>query len=195
MHDDITRNYHGGNECSQEAFKKIKPHIGTIDDRIIAFMKTKPLGQTTSEEVEKELGMKHQSASAALTRLKDAGRIGEVFETHRQKKINGYGVVGLLSSEWLKDMEQGQQTFGRALCKSCRKEVIYLAHERTGNVACIDAQKREGGNIAIDEGRGVYRVIKKDHIKAFEAEHGRKPAAYVDHHYTCPDADKFRRKK
>lgn len=72
--DDITANYHRGNQYSAAAHDSIKPRKQQDISRILVVLYAHPNG-LTCEEVEFLLGMKHQTCSARFTDMKKMGWI------------------------------------------------------------------------------------------------------------------------
>jgi len=72
-HDDITRNYHGGNKQSEEANRRTRKH----KDRARVVMHIWSCGTygCTCYEAEQALGMRHQTCSARFSDLKNDGVI------------------------------------------------------------------------------------------------------------------------
>lgn len=101
--DDITANYHGGNELSVEANKKAQPAKERDRGKIVDLLMHEPTGMTC-DEIEVRLNLKHQTASARLTELK---RDGLVFVWGRRKTPTGsFAGVNIL-----KAAVQGTLTF------------------------------------------------------------------------------------
>lgn len=76
-----------------------------------------------------------------------------------------------------------------AKCKSCDAEVMFVSSATTGKLQILDATPAANGNIVIVDGKA--KVIPKGDLFAGEHEGPR----YLDHHASCPDAAKWRRKK
>lgn len=94
---DITRNYHGGNEVSDDARKSIEHRVGADRTRILAFMRSKPDNATWVKEVIRELGLTHQTASARLSELKADGAIEEWRDaTGKQRRMEKCGMVRIV---------------------------------------------------------------------------------------------------
>jgi hypothetical protein len=62
------RRYRG---TSKEAWAAIQPHLPEVDHDIFAFIVR--TGGSTSEEIEQGLGMRHQTVSAEISHMTDAG--------------------------------------------------------------------------------------------------------------------------
>lgn len=73
---DITWNYHRGNQYSAAAHDTIKHRKQQDVSRILVVLHAHPDG-LTCEEVEIQLGMKHQTCSARFTDMKKLGWIVE----------------------------------------------------------------------------------------------------------------------
>jgi hypothetical protein len=67
-------------------------------------------------------------------------------------------------------------------CRSCGRPIYWLRHETTGKHAPIDAERREGGNIAIDLEHGYYHVMPL--VAGLPA--------YVNHFSVCPQQAAWR---
>jgi hypothetical protein len=71
----------------------------------------------------------------------------------------------------------------QSTCRSCGTRIYWLMHEVTGKRAPIDAESREGGNVAVDLEHGTYRIV---------------PAtgqpAYTNHFATCQQPAVWRQK-
>lgn len=70
----------------------------------------------------------------------------------------------------------------------CRADIFRLKHEGTGNIAPIDMEPVDGGNIEIDVEAGTYRIIPKDDRLA-----NPKPR-HLNHWATCAAKEEFRKK-
>ena len=75
MTDDITRNYHGGNEESEQANESITGTKEQMRTKLYDALKRRP---STCEELEDRFGMKHQTVSARLSELKRDGLVEKV---------------------------------------------------------------------------------------------------------------------
>jgi hypothetical protein len=64
---DITINRHGGNQLSMEAYLSIADKKNTLRIKVVSFVKGCGYQGATSDEVEQELDMPHQTASARMT--------------------------------------------------------------------------------------------------------------------------------
>lgn len=74
MTDDITANYHGGNQFSHEAFESTPEERRRHDRlRILSFLRA--TGSATCDEAEVALDMTHQTCSARFSDLKKAGQL------------------------------------------------------------------------------------------------------------------------
>lgn len=72
--DDVcTRNHHNNPE-SRAAFEAIEPHLGRLQILVLSFIATRDAGATV-KNVRECLKMEHQTASARLTELSQAGHI------------------------------------------------------------------------------------------------------------------------
>jgi len=60
-------------ETSRDAYMAISPHAPNMRERVFAFIRES--GGATCDEVEVALGMVHQTASARLNELANAGRV------------------------------------------------------------------------------------------------------------------------
>ena len=81
MAHDITKNYHRGNPESKEAFKRLKREIAERDKAYIerALIRRGKIG-LICDELERMLGMKHQTASARMSEMVKEGRITRTEE-------------------------------------------------------------------------------------------------------------------
>jgi hypothetical protein len=81
--DDPTRNYHGGNPESNEAFESIKGRQRRLDlRRVVEFVGSRLQG-STCDEAEVALGLSHQTCSARFT---DAKRKELIFVTDQRRR-------------------------------------------------------------------------------------------------------------
>lgn len=86
---DICANNHKGNENSQLA--NLATDKEKDIERILKFMRSRPDKKTYVKEIIRELGLKHQTASARLSDLKTMGKICAAKE-----RREGCGVVQLV---------------------------------------------------------------------------------------------------
>ncbi len=76
MQEDITANYHGGNEASVEAHQSISSEsAASLRQKVLRLISSEQHRGATSDEAEQALGLSHQSCSARFTELKALGRI------------------------------------------------------------------------------------------------------------------------
>ncbi len=75
MSADITRNYHGGNPESTAAHRSIVPAKETLLRRVVGFVRGRGERGATSDEIEVELGLPHQTVSARITEAKASGAL------------------------------------------------------------------------------------------------------------------------
>lgn len=78
------------------------------------------------------------------------------------------------------------------LCRSCKKEILWLAHVETGKAMPVEAEKVIDGNIVIDERNGKYRIVTgpewtKAHLNGIKL--------HISHFARCADAGSFRKTK
>ena len=73
--------------------------------------------------------------------------------------------------------------YGWTYCRSCHAKIYWLKNERTGKLAPIDKDPAPdgSGNIEVEDGRGIYRVV------------GKGPGRHKNHFVTCPAAGVWRR--
>jgi len=70
-------------------------------------------------------------------------------------------------------------------CKACGARVVFIRHNVTGNIMCLDAEPNPRGNMHMSsEGllSSAHAGDPDDH-------------RYMSHHATCPDAEKFRKRR
>lgn len=60
-------------ETRRDAYRAISPHAPNMREQVFAFIQES--GGATCDEVEVALGMRHQTASARLNELANAGRV------------------------------------------------------------------------------------------------------------------------
>lgn len=77
-------------------------------------------------------------------------------------------------------------------CRSCGAEIIWAKVWVTDSPIPLDPEPVMGGNIAIREERGYVEVASARQVA--EAKKAKKPL-YVSHFVTCPDQDKWKRKR
>lgn len=77
-------------------------------------------------------------------------------------------------------------------CRSCKKEILWLAHHDTGKTMPVDLVPVVGGGIKIDVTGTKYRMITADELS--KALLNRIPL-HTSHFATCPDAQNFRKTK
>jgi hypothetical protein len=70
-----------------------------------------------------------------------------------------------------------------ATCRSCPAEIVWLANERTGTPAPIDATPAHNGNVEVDLGAGTYRVLGRQ-ARELALAVGR--PLYANHFASCP---------
>jgi hypothetical protein len=81
--EDVCLRYHGGADTSAAAFASLDPaHYGERGRLIWDTIKAKGEAGATCEELERELGIKHQSCSAMITHLR---KDGSVFDSGRRR--------------------------------------------------------------------------------------------------------------
>lgn len=83
---DITRNYHGGNANSEAANDAVAPKKFGMREKILFYLKFHPEGKTC-EQIEQELGMKHQSASARISELKMMQKIKVIGQAKTESGV------------------------------------------------------------------------------------------------------------
>jgi len=73
--------------------------------------------------------------------------------------------------------------YGWTYCRSCHAKIYWLKNEKTGKPAPIDKDPAPdgSGNIEIEEGKGIYRVV------------GKGPGRHTSHFVTCPASGAWRR--
>lgn len=203
-YDDITANNHGGDQFSQAAFERIEPHTATIDERIVEFMKSKPDKQTWVKEVRRALGMEHQTASASLSRLKTADRIGLVANGDgTDKRKEGCGVLQLYMSEYVK-VDRPQRADGEHwLCGSCgmpliasrckkviKKKGEIVGFEMSDKISPMERDPAPNGNCwPSPDGKPIHRVVAGKDRAALIA---RGTPLHLNHFARCPQADIYR---
>ena len=69
-YDDITANYHGGNERSIEANDSLVPHKQIMRTRLLALIDERGESGITCDEAEIITGWRHQSVSARFSEMK-----------------------------------------------------------------------------------------------------------------------------
>lgn len=89
---DVCANNHGGNEMSVEA--NLRTNKEADIQKILVFMRSQPGQKTYVKEVIRNLGLKHQTASARLSDLKAAKIIEPTNE-----RAEGCGVVRLVEAQ------------------------------------------------------------------------------------------------
>jgi hypothetical protein len=72
-------------------------------------------------------------------------------------------------------------------CRKCGAPVLMLKNDNTGNVAPIDPEPVEGGNVTVDPATMTYRVVPKAEL---QLSPNRK--LHKSHFATCPHAQHFR---
>ena len=109
MSDDITANFHKGNERSVEAHASIKPTKAALLQRVIYAIKAAGPKGLTSDEAEVITGLSHQTVSARFTELRAAARL--VFVEKRKTRSGRYADAWAWNTcqsifpEWLEDPE------------------------------------------------------------------------------------------
>ncbi len=68
-------------------------------------------------------------------------------------------------------------------CRSCRKPVVFAKHYVTGNTMCLEQNRI--GNLSLS--------ASADGFTAIPAQQGL--TTYLSHHATCPDAERWRKKR
>lgn len=89
---DVCANNHGGNQMSREA--NLRTDKQADINKILAFMRSRPGHKTYVKEVIRELGLKHQTASARLSDLKAA----KIIEATNERAEN-CGVVRIAEGQ------------------------------------------------------------------------------------------------
>lgn len=84
--EDITANYHKGNENSKEAAKKAKVHAARDFQRILAFVASRAMTGATCDEIEEALEMSHQTCSARCADLKKDSRLVPSGQKRKTRK-------------------------------------------------------------------------------------------------------------
>jgi hypothetical protein len=90
---DITRNFHGGNAESQQAYLSVKEHTGALRILVVRFIYRQSLRGATCDEIERALMLSHQTVSARVTEAKARGEIvpsGERRPTRSGRKAAVY---------------------------------------------------------------------------------------------------------
>ena len=83
---DITRNYHGGADTSEQAFNETPKAIRyQIRMRVLSAIRDAGDHGLTCDELETKTGIAHQSASARITELKEGLLIRDKGERRRTK--------------------------------------------------------------------------------------------------------------
>ncbi len=77
--------YVKGSETSREAAEKIEPVKYTMQDRIVVFASGAQSTGVTVDEVERFLGMLHQSAGARVRELVLAGKLVDSEQTRKTR--------------------------------------------------------------------------------------------------------------
>lgn len=72
---DICRNYHRGNKNSTDANEFVQPTKKAMQERILDYITSRGKVGATCQEVERDLGLKHQTASARMAELKQSFQI------------------------------------------------------------------------------------------------------------------------
>lgn len=67
--------YVKGSDTSKAAARSIEPDSKTLRGLILAFIRGRYPGGATCDEIERSMGLRHQTASARVTELRDAGYI------------------------------------------------------------------------------------------------------------------------
>ena len=65
--------HHVHQATSREAWRSVQAHLGPMDARIVATIHAR--GMATADAIEVVTGLKHQTVSAQITHLRDAGVI------------------------------------------------------------------------------------------------------------------------
>lgn len=84
---------------------------------------------------------------------------------------------------------------GVGACRSCGAVVVFATNVDTGSTMILDgAPDLDRGNVLIDPRTNPARckVVSKGEAIAQRAQGA---ATYLSHHATCPDAEKWRRRK
>jgi hypothetical protein len=77
-------------------------------------------------------------------------------------------------------------------CRSCRRPVMMLRHERTGRSAPIDRDPVPDGPIIVNREACTYRVLTKaDRTDPALGD----VARHTNHFQTCPNAKRWKRRK
>ena len=90
---DVCANNHGGNAESIAA--NLRTNKAADREAILQFMSERPGRESYVKEIIRELGLKHQTASARLSDLKAEGAIEPV----KGKRLEGCGVVRIVPRE------------------------------------------------------------------------------------------------
>lgn len=81
----------------------------------------------------------------------------------------------------------------RRICSSCKADIFWRLHARTGNAAPLDAQPTADGNVVLDDD-DTYRVLTKAERAAIADDEtlDTRPR-YTSHFATCSSAASHRR--
>lgn len=90
---DITANHHGDDPLSVEAHDSIRIHKGQIRRTILTYIYLCEEHGATCEEVERALGINHQSASARIAELRALGQIQTVDNERRRTRSGRWARV------------------------------------------------------------------------------------------------------
>lgn len=85
---DITANNHGGDPFSAAAHESIRIPKGRIRQTILTYIYMCEQNGATCEEVERNLGLNHQKASARISELRAMGKLHTV-DNERRRTSNG----------------------------------------------------------------------------------------------------------
>jgi Fic family protein len=77
---DITKNYHKGNQYSKEAHNSIRNDAAHLRSQILRYIESQGQRGATCDETEAALHMSHQTASARFTELKADESIKQIGE-------------------------------------------------------------------------------------------------------------------
>lgn len=73
-------------------------------------------------------------------------------------------------------------------CRSCQAHVLWVQSASTGNMLIVDAEPVPNGNIAIKDGKAVHK-------KGGLFDELIEGPFYIDHHATCPEAARWKKRK
>lgn len=87
--DDVCRDYHGDNANSKAANEHVHPTKKAMQSCIYDYISSRGKVGATCQEVERDLGLKHQTASARMAEMKVPGHEFGIFWNGLKRALPG----------------------------------------------------------------------------------------------------------